>query len=479
MNEHDSEQISAILEADGMVPANDSLDADVVLLNTCCIRENADNKLYGNLGMLKQQKDANPDMVLAVAGCLAQKDREQIRQRANFVDVVFGTHNLHRAAELINHAKKHGPIVEILEEAVSQDLMEFPNPISQPESKRKEPHRAWVTIQIGCDNSCAFCIVPSVRGPEISRQPEDIISEISTLAKSGVKEVTLLGQNVNSYGRDIALKERKAGNKSIKLRPKFAELLKKVAAVEGISRVRYTSPHPKDILDETITAMATSKEVCEHLHLPLQSGNNRILSEMRRGYTAEKFLARLKKARENISDLAVSTDIIVGFPSETEDDFSSTLEVAAEAEFDSAYPFIFSPRQGTEAAKHTSDFIDSDIIKERFSRLKVVLDHSAYQKHKARIGRTEEVMVEGISQKDATKTTGRTRQNKLVHWRTNGQELSPGTMAMVEITDAAPYFLRGELKKVSEQNDTLGSAQNILSQNSSTPVKLLATTRHP
>lgn len=490
MNMHDSENIAGLLEADGMIAASGVEDADVVLLNTCCIRENADNKFYGNLGQLKEHKDNKPELLIAVAGCLAQKDRDQIRQRANYVDVVFGTHNLQRAAELIRHAQEHGPIVEILEEAVQQDWESFPsflnsdslnsdsltsnslisNSVPSLPSKRMSPHKAMVTIQIGCDNSCAFCIVPSVRGPEISRPTSDIISEVENLAHSGVKEIMLLGQNVNSYGRDLALRERKAGDKDVRLRPRFAELLKEVSRVEGICRVRYISPHPKDLLPETILAMAETPEVCEHLHLPLQSGSNKILRAMKRGYTSEKYLKRLKDAESSILDLAISTDLIVGFPGETEADFEETLEVAAEAEFDAAYSYIFSPRPNTEAAKLTDAFIDPKIIGNRFDRLKIVLEHSALQKHRARIGRIEEVLVEGVSPKTPQNSMGRTRQNKIVHWETGDEELTSGSLVLVEVQKAAPYFLNGELKEVISVHDI--SMHDTVAGDFATPVKI-------
>ncbi len=276
MNEHDSERIAGLLEADGMTATNSVDEADVIVLNTCCIRENADNKLYGHLGHLKALKDQRPDLQIAVAGCLAQKDRDTIRERAPHVDVVFGTHNVHRAADLLTEAREQGPIVEILEATVLEDAHAFPSVLP---ASRDSRHAAWVTIQIGCDNSCAFCIVPAVRGPEISRPFATIVEEVRQLVDQGVVEVTLLGQNVNSYGRDIT-----------KRRPLFAELLREVGAIDGIRRVRYTSPHPKDLRPETIAAMAEVPTVCEHLHLPLQSGSDRVLAAMHRGYTGERYL---------------------------------------------------------------------------------------------------------------------------------------------------------------------------------------------
>jgi tRNA-2-methylthio-N6-dimethylallyladenosine synthase len=344
MNEHDSERIAGLFDAEGMVAVDHEADADVVVLNTCCIRENADNKLYGNLGHLKAWKELKDGRQIVISGCLAQKDRDVVRQRAPWADVVLGTHNVHRAAELLDHATAHGPITEIFDEAVIDDHALF---LSALPAKRETSYNAWVTIQIGCDNSCAFCIVPSVRGAEISRPFDDVVAEVHQLVAAGVSEVTLLGQNVNSYGRDLQLASRQAGDVDAKVRPLFADLITAVAGVSGIRRVRFTSPHPKDMRPETFAAMAASPAVCEHLHYPLQSGSDRVLALMHRGYTAERYLDRLAAARAAIDDLAVSTDIIVGFPGETDDDFERTLEVAAAAEYDYAYTFQFSPREGT------------------------------------------------------------------------------------------------------------------------------------
>jgi tRNA-2-methylthio-N6-dimethylallyladenosine synthase len=430
MNEHDSERIAGLLDADGMVPTTDLDDADVVVLNTCCIRENADNKLYGHLGHLKAEKLRRPDLQIVVGGCLAQKDGATVRERAPHVDVVFGTHNVHRAAALLAESRAGGPVVEILDSTDPDDVEAFPSALP---AHREVPWAAWITIQIGCDNTCAFCIVPAVRGKEISRAPDDVVAEVAAAAADGVTEVTLLGQNVNSYGRDLTRR-----------RPLFADLLHRVGAVEGIRRVRYTSPHPKDLRPETIEAMATVPALCEHLHLPLQSGSDRVLAAMHRGYTAERYLTRLAAARAAVGDLAVTTDIIVGFPGETDDDFERTLEVAAEAAYDSAYTFIFSPRPGTEAAARVDAFVAPDVAAERFERLRVVVERSARARHEARIGRTEEIVVEGPSRKDADLTTGRTRQNKLVHFLAP-DVIRPGTYAEVRITAAGAHHLRGDL----------------------------------
>jgi tRNA-2-methylthio-N6-dimethylallyladenosine synthase len=440
MNEHDSERIAGLLEADGLVRAESDADADVVILNTCCIRENADNKLYGNLGHMKTWKAKKDGRQIVVSGCLAQKDQDLVAQKAGHVDVVMGTHNVHRAAELLEAAKSSDvPITEILEAAVVDDHAIFPSALPV---RREKSYNSWVTIQIGCDNSCAFCIVPAVRGEEMSRPYADIVAEVEQLAVDGVSEVTLLGQNVNSYGRDLQLAARQAGDDTAKLRPLFADLLRDVGAVDGIQRVRYTSPHPKDMRAETFAAMADTSAVCEHLHYPLQSGSDRVLALMHRGYSAERYLERLVEARRTVPDLAVSTDIIVGFPGETDDDFERTLEVAAAAQYDYAYTFIFSPRPGTEAAEMEADFVDPAIASERFERLRVVVERSAIAKHEARIGRIEEVLVEGPSKKDPSVTSGRTRQNKLVHFVTP-RPLRAGSYATVEVTRAAPHHLIG------------------------------------
>jgi len=444
MNEHDSERIAGLFDAEGMVAVDHEADADVVVLNTCCIRENADNKLYGNLGHLKTWKAQKDGRQIVISGCLAQKDRDVVRQRAPWADVVLGTHNVHRAAELLDHATAHGPITEIFDEAVIDDHALFPSALP---AKRETSYNAWVTIQIGCDNSCAFCIVPSVRGAEISRPFDDVVAEVHQLVAAGVSEVTLLGQNVNSYGRDIQLASRQAGDVDAKVRPLFADLITAVAGVSGIRRVRFTSPHPKDMRPETFAAMAASPAVCEHLHYPLQSGSDRVLALMHRGYTAERYLDRLAAARAAIDDLAVSTDIIVGFPGETDDDFERTLEVAAAAEYDYAYTFQFSPREGTEAATMTEQFVDPAVVSERFERLRIVVERAAIAKHRARIGRIEEVLVEGPSRKDPSLLSGRTRQNKLVHF-TPPHPVRTGAYATVEVTAAAPHHLVGEFREL-------------------------------
>jgi tRNA-2-methylthio-N6-dimethylallyladenosine synthase len=428
MNEHDSERIAGLLAAEGMQHTDDVEQADVVVFNTCCVRENADNKLYGHLGRVKALKERRPDVQIAVGGCLAQKDRDLIVERAGHVDVVFGTHNLAHAPALLERARLEGPIVEILEEHEA-----YPSALP---ARRDVAHSAWVTIQIGCDNSCTFCIVPIVRGGEVSRRMGDIVREVESLADDGVTEITLLGQNVNSYGRDLG-----AGQYS----PRFADLLRAVDAVDGIRRIRYTSPHPKDLRPETIAAMTECKAVCEHLHLPLQAGSDRVLARMHRGYTAERYLRKLTAAREAIPNLAVTTDLIVGFPGETEDDFRRTLEVVDEAGYDAAYTFVFSPRPGTPAAEMGDDFVPHEIAQERMQRLVEVVERHALRRHEARVGRVEEVLVDGPSKKDPSVLSGRTRQNKLVHFAAAEDPISPGAFVEVRVTHAAAHWLRGDL----------------------------------
>ena len=473
MNEHDSERIAGLLEADDLVAAPTMADADVIVLNTCCIRENADNKLYGQLGHLKRLKEERPEVQIAVAGCLAQKDQDLVRERAPHVDVVFGTHNVARAADLLSESRLLGPVTEILAESE-----EFPSALPV---RRDAQHAAWVTIQIGCDNTCAFCIVPSVRGREISRPFGELLDEVRRLAADGVSEVTLLGQNVNSYGRDLTLALRtttaagnvattaprapsvQAGLGSADLqwqagsrwadgrrtaRPLFGDLLRAVGAVEGIDRVRFTSPHPKDLRADVISAMAETPAVCEHLHLPLQSGSDEVLAAMHRGYTAQRYLDRLAAARAAVDGLAVSTDIIVGFPGETDADFNATLELAAEARFDSAFTFVFSPRPGTEAAELTERFVAPDVAAERMERLRTVIERSARLGNESRIGRVEEVLVEGPSKRDPRTLTGRTRQNRLVHFA-SPERLRTGAYARVLVREAATFHLSGELVEVT------------------------------
>jgi tRNA-2-methylthio-N6-dimethylallyladenosine synthase len=434
MNEHDSERLAGLLVADGLVPAEREEDADVIVFNTCTIRENADLKLYSALGQLKALKESRPELRIAVGGCMAQKDRGTIMERANWVDVVFGTHNLASAPSLLRRSHLEGPLVEVLD---------APDPVTSRDmapalyAVRELPFAAWMTIQTGCDNTCAYCIVPSVRGGEISRPLEDLVAEATMLCDTGVTEITVLGQNVNSYGRDITGRG-----------PLFDQLLRALGDVPGLERVRFTSPHPKDLRPETIAAMVETPNVCNQLHLPLQSGSNRVLSAMRRGYRVERYVEKLEAARAAIPDLAVTTDLIVGFPGETDAEFDETLAVVAACEFDLAYTFIFSPREGTRAATMDEEFIGSDVIKARFERLKEVTDRSALRHHVARVGRLEEVLVEGPSRRNEAMLSGRTRQGKLIHFPVTQHPVRAGSLISAEVTYGAPYHLLGELREV-------------------------------
>ncbi len=430
MNEHDSERLAGLMVADGLERAENGDEADIVIFNTCTIRENADLKLYSALGHLKAEKERRPAMQIAVGGCMAQKERGRVLEKAHWVDVVFGTHNLASAPRLLERSRAEGPLVEVLDAPDPESSRDMAPALY---AVRETPFAAWITVQTGCDNTCAYCIVPAVRGAEISRPFDDLVAEATMLADAGVTEVTVLGQNVNSYGRDITRR-----------RPLFAELLRALGNVEGLERIRFTSPHPKDLRPETIAAMAETPTVCPQLHLPLQSGSNRVLAAMRRGYTVERYLERLGAARAAIPDLAVTTDLIVGFPGESDADFDETLEVVARCEFDSAYTFIFSPREGTRAASMVERFVGADVIKGRFERLKEVLDRSALRRHEARVGLREEVLVEGPSRTNDATLSGRTRQGKLIHFPAGDAGLRPGSLALVDVVHGAPYHLVGE-----------------------------------
>ncbi len=425
MNEHDSERIAGMLRADGMTPTDDVGQARVVVFNTCAIRENADNRLYGNLGHLKPIKERNPHLKVVVAGCLAQKDQGRIQRRAPWVDVVVGTHSLPHLLELLRRSEDEGP---------QMDVREFTEvfPSALP-AAREDTFRAWVSIAPGCDNACTFCIVPLVRGPQRSRPVDDILAEVRELARRGVVEVTLLGQNVNTYGRD-------ATAEGSRRRPLFAELLRAVGAVEGIRRVRFTSPHPHDFTPDVIEAIAETPSVCEHIHFPLQSGSDRVLRAMQRSYRRERYLGWLDRIRDRVPGIAVSTDVIVGFPGETEDDFLETLDVVRRARFDSAYTFRYSPRPGTRAASFPSQ-VPAEVVQDRFERLVALQDGVSFERALAQVGRTFEVLVEGAGRKGGS-TQSRTRTNRIVHL---GERIEPGTFVSARVTAAAPHHLAGEV----------------------------------
>ena len=425
MNEHDSERIAGVLAADGLEPTPDAARADVIVLNTCAIRENADNRLYGNLGHLKPVKDRNPATRIVVAGCLAQKDRGLIQAKAPWVDVVVGTHALPQLMELLRRSEREGPQMDVRENTET-----FPSALP---AARADDIRAWVSIAPGCDNACTFCIVPLVRGPQRSRPVGDILAEVQGLAARGFVEVTLLGQNVNTYGRDVTV----PGSSR---RPLFADLLRQVGSVEGIRRVRFTIPHPHDFTPDVIEAIAQTPAVCEHIHFPLQSGSDRVLRTMRRSYRSDRYLGWLRQIRKGIPEVAISTDIIVGFPGETEEDFSATMRVVEEARFDSAFTFQYSPRPGTRAAS-LDEQVPKDVVQERFDRLVAAQTRIGAERAAAQVGRIVEVLVEGAG-KRAGSTQSRTRTNRIVHL-TSAQ--TTGTFLDARITSAAAHHLMGEV----------------------------------
>jgi tRNA-2-methylthio-N6-dimethylallyladenosine synthase len=395
-----------------------------VVFNTCAVRENADNKLYGNLGRVASVKAANPGMQIAVGGCLAQKDRDTITQRAPYVDVVFGTHNIGSLPVLLERARvQEESQVEILE-----SLEVFPSTLP---TKRESAYAAWVSISVGCNNTCTFCIVPSLRGKEKDRRPGDVLAEIRALVADGVSEVTLLGQNVNSYGVEFG--DRQA----------FSKLLRACGDIEGLERVRFTSPHPAEFTDDVIAAMAETPNVMPQLHMPLQSGSDRMLRAMRRSYRQTKYLGIIDRVRAAMPEAAITTDIIVGFPGETEEDFQATLDVVSAARFSGAYTFQYSKRPGTPAVD-LPDQVPPDVVKDRYQRLAALVDDIAWSENKALIGRRVELMVsEGEGRKDAAthRLSGRGPDNRLVHFAVGDEQVRPGDMVTVEITKAAPHHL--------------------------------------
>jgi tRNA-2-methylthio-N6-dimethylallyladenosine synthase len=430
MNEHDSERIAGLLSDGGMTQAEGLADAEVVVLNTCAVRENADNRLYGNLGELRPLKRQNPNLRIVVAGCLAQKDQGTILRKAPWVDVVVGTHSLPHLLDLLERSRREGPQLDVAEYTES-----FPSALP---AAREDAFRAWVSIAVGCDNSCTFCIVPFVRGPQRSRSVGDILAEVQQLASSGVVEVTLLGQNVNTFGRDVTV----PGSAQ---RPLFAALLRQVNEVEGLRRIRFTSPHPHDFTPDVIEAMAGCEKICEHIHFPLQSGSDRVLKAMKRSYRRERYLGWLEQIRAAVPDIAVSTDIIVGFPGETEEDFEETLQVVEAARFDSAYTFQYSPRPGTRAAAFEGQ-VPKEVVQARFDRLVALQESISLERSRAQMGKVEEILIEGAGRKGGS-TQGRTRTNRIVHL---AEPMQPGTFVWVRVTHAAPHHLRAEVVPAPE-----------------------------
>jgi tRNA-2-methylthio-N6-dimethylallyladenosine synthase len=423
MNVHDSERMAGLLEAAGYQRSS-SEDADVVVFNTCAVRENADNRLYGNLGHLRPVKAARPGMQIAVGGCLAQKDRDTIVRKAPWVDVVFGTHNVHALPVLLERAR-HNQAAQV---EIAESLEVFPSTLP---ARRESAYAGWVSISVGCNNTCTFCIVPSLRGKEKDRRPGEILAEVQALAADGVLEVTLLGQNVNSYGVEFG--DRGA----------FAKLLRACGDVEGLERVRFTSPHPRDFTSDVIAAMAETPNVCPQLHMPLQSGSDDVLRRMRRSYRSQRFLAILDEVRASLPDAAISTDIIVGFPGETEEDFQATLDVVAKARFAQAFTFQYSPRPGTPAAD-LPDQLPKAVVQERYERLVALQEEISWQQNRAVEGRVVEVLVStGEGRKDGAtrRMSGRARDGRLVHFAPGDLPIRPGDVVEVAIGYGAPHHL--------------------------------------
>lgn len=428
MNEEDSEKLAGMLENMGYVRSNIRNEADIIIFNTCCVRENAELKVYGNLGELKALKRKNPDLIIAVSGCMMQQKGipELIKRKYPHVDLIFGTHNIHRLPELVhNSMQSKSTLIEVWD--AEGDIIEG-LPI-----EREGDIKAFVTIMYGCNNFCTYCIVPYTRGRERSREPESIINEIKELSSKGYKEITLLGQNVNSYGKDLK-------NMS------FAELLRRVNEVDGIERIRFMTSHPKDLTDDVILAIKECKKVCEGIHLPVQSGSTEILKKMNRKYTKEDYLGLVKRIKSQVQGAALTTDIIVGFPGETEEDFEETLDLVSKVEYDSAFTFIYSVRKGTPAERYETQ-VPEDIKHERFNRLVELVNSISEKINRDYKDKTVEILVEGYSKNDESRLTGRTRTGKLVNF-TGGDISLKGSLVKVKITEPQTWTLLGELVRV-------------------------------
>jgi tRNA-2-methylthio-N6-dimethylallyladenosine synthase len=420
MNEHDSERMKGMLESLGYSEAPERAQADLILFNTCSIRETADSRFIAHLGEAKRLKLEQPERIVGVGGCWAQSVKEEVFERFPFVDVAFGPGQVHKLAEFLTS-----------DSLTAQGYFEFEGFTGRLPAHRERPYQGWVQISVGCNCRCSYCIVPSTRGREVSRPFEELVAEVGQMAAEGVREVTLLGQNVNSYGRDL----RDGGPRS------FAELLRAVDAIDGIRRIRYTSPHPKDMREDVIRAHAELASVCEHIHLPLQSGSSRILKAMRRTYDRERYLDRVALIREHVPDAALTTDIIVGFPGESEEDFAQTLEVVEQVGYDGAFTFIFSPRRGTEAAEITEGIVPHAVKVARMERLVEAVQRHARERAERFVGRTLDVLVEGPSRTDPERQRGRTRHNKVVNFTGLA---APGELTRVRIDTATSQTLGGE-----------------------------------
>ncbi|GFG76360.1 tRNA (N6-isopentenyl adenosine(37)-C2)-methylthiotransferase MiaB [Mycobacterium botniense] len=447
MNVHDSERLAGLLEAAGYQRAPEGADADVVVFNTCAVRENAEDKLYGNLSHLAPRKRRNPDMQIAVGGCLAQKDRDEVLRKAPWVDVVFGTHNIGALPALLERAR-HNNTAQV---EIAEALQQFPSSLP---TVRESAYSAWVSISVGCNNRCTFCIVPALRGKEVDRSPADILAEVRALVDTGVLEITLLGQNVNAYGvsfADPGLRRHRGA---------FAELLRACGRIDGLERVRFTSPHPAEFTDDVIEAMAQTPNVCPALHMPLQSGSDRILRAMRRSYRVERFLSIIDRVRQALPHAAITTDVIVGFPGETEEDFAATLDVVRQARFAGAYTFQYSRRPGTPAAE-LSGQVPKAVVQERYERLVAVQEEIALAENRAQIGRTVELLVatgEGRKDDHTARMSGRARDGRLVHFRPGAYPVRPGDVITTVVTGAAPHYLLADAGAVTHRRTRAGDA---------------------
>jgi tRNA-2-methylthio-N6-dimethylallyladenosine synthase len=421
MNEHDSERMKGMLESLGYSEAPERSEADLILFNTCSIRESADSRFIAHLGEAKRLKREAPERVVGVGGCWAQSVKDEVFARFPFVDVAFGPGQVHKLAEFLTS-----------DSLTAQGFFEFEGFTGHLPARRTRPFQGWLQISVGCNCACSYCIVPSTRGREVSRPPAELVAEVEAMAADGVREVTLLGQNVNSYGRDLRIDGHPSS---------FSELLRAVDAIEGIERIRYTSPHPKDMREDVIRTHAELPSLCEHIHLPLQAGSSRILKAMRRTYDRQRYLDRVALIREHVPDVALTTDIIVGFPGETEQDFAQTLEVVEEVAYDSAFTFIFSPRRGTIAAELTEGLVSHPVKVERMERLLEAVQRHAHARAQRFVGRTMEVLVEGPSRTDPDRLRGRTRHNKVVNFPGLA---APGELTQVRIDSASSQTLLGE-----------------------------------
>ena len=448
MNVHDSERLSGLLEDAGYQPVVAGDTPDLIVFNTCAVRENADMRLYGTLGSLRSVKERHPGMQIAVGGCLAQKDKDAVVKKAPWVDVVFGTHNIGSLPALLKRAShNHQAEVEIVDA-----LEQFPSVLP---AKRESAYAGWVSVSVGCNNTCTFCIVPSLRGKEIDRRPGDILAEVQALVDQGVVEVTLLGQNVNAYGVNFADPDLPRD------RSAFSRLLRACGEITGLERVRFTSPHPAEFTSDVIDAMAETPTVCPQLHMPLQSGSDKVLKEMRRSYRTKKFLAILDEVRQKIPHAAITTDIIVGFPGETEEDFQATLDVVEKARFTSAFTFQYSPRPGTPAAEYEQQ-VPKEVVQERYERLIALQERVCLEENQKLVNTEVELLVQADGGKKNAKThrmTGRARDGRLVHFHPVGsidQSIRPGDIITTTVTEAKPHFLIADAGVLTHRRTVAG-----------------------